>query len=61
MVNINIEIPDELHRALKLSSVLQACTLKELVTKVLDEETKAALSNAALGQHGLMGGGDGQY
>lgn len=32
MVNINIEIPNELHRKLKLASVLQGTTIKDYVT-----------------------------
>ncbi len=35
MVNINIEIPDDLHRKLKLASVLKATTIKEYVTSSL--------------------------
>jgi hypothetical protein len=38
MVNINIEIPDELHRRLKLDSVLQGTTLKEHIIAILDED-----------------------
>jgi len=36
MVNINIEIPDELHKRLKLTSVLNEKTLKEYVIDLLD-------------------------
>jgi len=32
MVNVNIEIPDELHRKLKLASVLRGTTIKDYVT-----------------------------
>ncbi len=35
MVNVNIEIPDELHRKLKLASVLKGTTIKEYVTNSL--------------------------
>ncbi|MBR9692539.1 hypothetical protein GOV07_01265 [Candidatus Woesearchaeota archaeon] len=41
MVNVNIEIPDELHRQLKLASVLQERTLKEYVIATLDKEMPA--------------------
>lgn len=37
MVNINIEIPDELHRQLKLASVLKDQTLKDYIIKLLDD------------------------
>ena len=43
MVNINIEIPDELHKELKLVSVLDDVTLKSYVTAVLDEAASDAL------------------
>lgn len=36
MVNINIEIPEELHRQLKLASVLKGSTLKEYVIGAID-------------------------
>lgn len=35
MVNINIEIPNDLHKQLKIASILEEKTLKELVTETL--------------------------
>ncbi len=35
MVNINIEIPDELHRQLRLASLLRDQTIKEYVIGTL--------------------------
>ncbi len=43
MVNVNIEIPDELHRQLKLASVLNDKTLKAYVIETLDEELPATI------------------
>jgi len=40
MVNINIEIPDELHKRLKLSSVMNETTLKETIIAALDDQIK---------------------
>jgi len=40
MVNINIVIPDELHRELKVVSAIKGITLKELIIKVAEESTK---------------------
>jgi predicted HicB family RNase H-like nuclease len=37
MVNINIEIPEDLHRQLKIASVLKASTLKEYVIETLEK------------------------
>lgn len=37
MVNINIEIPNELHRKLKLASLLKEKTLKEYIIEALDQ------------------------
>ena len=37
MTNINIIIPEELHRELKIQSVLQEKPLKELITEQLEE------------------------
>lgn len=37
MVNINIEIPDELHKKIKINSVTREITLKEYVIKTLEE------------------------
>jgi len=40
MVNINIEISDELHKKIKLASIMQDITLKEYVVKVLEKKAK---------------------
>jgi hypothetical protein len=36
MVNINIQIPDELHKRLRVAATLQGRTLKEIVTEALE-------------------------
>lgn len=36
MVNINIEIPDELHKKMKLKSVMKEKTLKDFIIEELD-------------------------
>lgn len=38
MVNVNIEIPDELHKRLKLASVMDETTIKQLVIDILQED-----------------------
>lgn len=43
MVNINIEIPDDLHKRLKIAAVVDDSTIKDIVTDILEE--------AADGQH----------
>lgn len=40
MVNINIEISEELHKKIKLASIMQDITLKEHVIKVLEKKAK---------------------
>jgi len=40
MVNINIEIPDELHKKLKLASIIKEITLKEHINKILEKKAK---------------------
>lgn len=39
MVNLHIEIPDELHKQLRLDSVKKETTLKDLIIGLLEEET----------------------
>jgi hypothetical protein len=39
-VNINIEISDELHKKLKLSSIMKDETLKEHIIKILEHRAK---------------------
>lgn len=38
MANINIEIPDELHKELKLKAVEKGVTLKDLIIQKLDKK-----------------------
>ncbi|MBU1976122.1 MAG: type II toxin-antitoxin system HicB family antitoxin [Nanoarchaeota archaeon] len=40
MVNINITIPDELHKKLKVEAAIQEITLKELVISVAERESQ---------------------
>jgi len=40
MVNINIEIPDELHKKLKLDSVKNDTSLKDNIVKLLENAMK---------------------
>ena len=42
MVNINIQIPDELHKRIKIVCAMKGVTLKDFVVDALDgdEETK---------------------
>lgn len=37
MANVNIEIPDELHKQIKLESVKSETTIKELIIKAISE------------------------
>ncbi len=40
MVNINIEIPDNIHKKAKIESVLNEITLKQFIIQALDEKLK---------------------
>ena len=40
MVNINIEISEELHKKIKLTSITRDMTLKDYVIKVLEKKSK---------------------
>ena len=40
MTNINIEIPDELHKKIKLNAVLEDVSLKDYIIKKLENEVK---------------------
>jgi predicted HicB family RNase H-like nuclease len=40
MVNINIQIPDELHKKIKLIAVKEDKTIKEYIIEVLTKEAK---------------------
>lgn len=37
MPNINIQIPDEIHRGLKIAAATKDETLKDLITAILDK------------------------
>ncbi len=39
MANINIQIPDELHKKLKLEAIKTDITLKELIIRKIKEKT----------------------
>lgn len=39
-VNINIHIPDELHKRIKLEAAKREITIKELMIEVLNKKTK---------------------
>jgi hypothetical protein len=40
MVNINIEIPEEVHKKIKILSATQGKTLKEIIIETMEEKTK---------------------
>lgn len=40
MVNINIEISEELHKKIKLASIMKDLTLKDYIINVLDRKSK---------------------
>lgn len=40
MTNINIEIPNELHKKIKLASVIKDTTIKQLIIETLKKEIK---------------------
>lgn len=40
MVHVNIELPDDLHKRLKLAAVLEESTIKELVIKLLEQSVE---------------------
>jgi len=43
MVNINIHIPDELHKELKLEAVKVDSTLKDLIINTSDKSSKGGI------------------
>ena len=45
MVNINIQITDELHKKLKVNSVMSSSTLKEYIIEQLSKEAEQAAKN----------------
>jgi len=40
MTNINIEIPPELHKKIKIDAAMKGRTIKELIINALEEDTK---------------------
>ena len=40
MTNVNIEIPDELHKKVKIKCAVDEMTLKEFIVKALEEKLK---------------------
>ena len=42
MVNINISIPDELHKELKIAAAINDTTLKDLIIKTLESYIRGA-------------------
>ncbi|MFH1072053.1 MAG: hypothetical protein V1743_01335 [Nanoarchaeota archaeon] len=49
MVNINMKIPDEMHRQLKLASVIKDETLKDHIIELLEEYAKDSSELKKLG------------
>ncbi len=39
-VNINIEVPDEIHKKIKILSAMQGIPIKELIVKALEESVE---------------------
>jgi len=39
-VNINIEVPDEIHKRIKILSAMQGIPIKELIVNALEESVK---------------------
>jgi hypothetical protein len=42
MVNINIAVPDDLHKKLRVEAAVKDTTLKDLIIAVLDEQIKTS-------------------
>ncbi len=40
MTNVNIELPEELHKKLKVVCALDSITIKEYIVKTLEEKLK---------------------
>ena len=47
MVNVNIEIPDDTHKRLKLAAVMEDTTIKQLVIDCLAQEHNEAVKHKA--------------
>ena len=43
MTNINIEIPDKLHKKIKLNAVIEDMSLKEYIIKILNKVKRVNL------------------
>ena len=42
MVNINLEVPDEIHKKIKILATIQGIPIKELIVKALEESVEHA-------------------
>jgi predicted HicB family RNase H-like nuclease len=40
VVNINLEVPDEVHKKIKILAAMQGIPIKELIVKALEESTE---------------------
>jgi len=40
MTNVNIEIPDELHKKMKIQCAIEEITIKDFIIRTLDEKIK---------------------
>jgi predicted HicB family RNase H-like nuclease len=40
LVNINIEVPDEVHKKIRILSAIQGTPIKELIVKALEESVE---------------------
>jgi predicted HicB family RNase H-like nuclease len=40
MTNVNIEIPDELHKKAKINCAIEEITLKDFIIKAIEEKLK---------------------
>ena len=40
MVNINIEVPDEIHKKIKILSAIEGTPIKELIIQALEDSVK---------------------
>jgi predicted HicB family RNase H-like nuclease len=40
MVNINLEVPDEIHKRIKILAAIKGVPIKELIVKALEESVE---------------------
>ena len=40
MVNINVEVPDEVHKKIRILSAIQGIPIKEMIVKALEESVE---------------------